>query len=400
MNGASNAADLSAVSLPAERVSPRYSLWPELLMAIAAASMVVGVLWDISWHVSVGRDTFWTAAHMAIYFGGTLGGCVGGWLATRYTFFASAEDRAASVQILGARAPLGAWVSIWGAIAMLTSGPFDDWWHNAYGLDVRIISPPHLLLGTGMFAVGIGALLLAVARQNREPDGGGGALFIFSGGVVLTLGAILITEMSMPNLQHTATFYKACGATLLVRLVTVGRAGKLSWPATRVALVYMAIQCLMIWILPLFAAQPKLAPIFNPVTHMVPPAFPLLLVIPALGMDLFLARLGDDRLGFWRTLLFGFVLAAIFLALFLPTQWFFSQFLISSRADNWFFAGNRIWGYGQPLGSWHGKYWHVTAGDNEFDPLTGGALARAWLWSGVSAFVGLGWGSWMRRVKR
>ena len=43
---------------------------------------------------------------------------------------------------------------------------------------------------------------------------------------------------------------------MVMRLVAMSRAGKCSWPATRVALVYMLVQCLMMWILPLFPAQP------------------------------------------------------------------------------------------------------------------------------------------------
>ena len=39
-----------------------------------ATSIILGVLWDISWHRTIGRDTFWTPAHMAIYLGGVLGG--------------------------------------------------------------------------------------------------------------------------------------------------------------------------------------------------------------------------------------------------------------------------------------------------------------------------------------
>ena len=50
---------------------------------------------------------------------------------------------------------------------MLTSAPFDNWWHNAYGLDVRIISPPHALLAIGIFSIVVGALLLTLAQQNR-----------------------------------------------------------------------------------------------------------------------------------------------------------------------------------------------------------------------------------------
>ena len=59
---------------------------------------------------------------------------------------------------------------------MLTSAPFDNWWHNAYGLDVRIISPPHALLAVGIFSIVVGALLLTLAEQNRarrQRRGGG-----------------------------------------------------------------------------------------------------------------------------------------------------------------------------------------------------------------------------------
>jgi hypothetical protein len=43
---------------------------------------------------------------------------------------------------------------------MITSAPFDNWWHNAYGLDVTILSPPHVLLMSGSIAIDIGTLIL------------------------------------------------------------------------------------------------------------------------------------------------------------------------------------------------------------------------------------------------
>ena len=226
-------------------------------------------MWDISWHETVGRDTFWTPAHMVIYLGGALGGCIGGWLAIKHTFLAGPAERDASVRVFGARAPLGAWVVIWGAVAMLTSGPFDNWWHNAYGLDVKIISPPHALLGLGMFGISLGALLLVLTRQNRLQDGAGSGLFVYVGGMFVVLGAVFVMEYSFPNEQHTATFFIVCAMTFPFRLIAIGRAARTSWPVTRIAAVYLLIECLIIWILPLFPAQPRLAPIFNPVTHMV-----------------------------------------------------------------------------------------------------------------------------------
>jgi hypothetical protein len=390
-------------TLPTEKAKPSLAharrIWPEFFLGLAATSIVVGILWDISWHMSIGRDSFWTMAHMAIYLGGALGGSAGGWLAIKYTFLVGPEEQAATVRILGARAPLGAWIAIWGGIAMLTSGPFDDWWHNAYGLDVKIISPPHVLLGLGMFGISIGALLLAVARQNREPDGPGAGMFIYVGGLFLALGAVFVTEYSWPNLQHSANFYEVAGAMFAFRLVTMGRAGRISWPATRVALVYTGIYCLMIWILPLFPAQPRLAPIYSQLTRMVPPAFPLLLVFPAVGIDLFLRGLGDDDRGF-RRVGRALVLGMIFLALFLAVQWFFAEFLISPRSNNWFFAGGGgNFGYGSGPGSWRNEFWRNRNG-SPAPPLDLKGFIWSWIISSGSAWLGLLWGGWMRRVKR
>ncbi len=108
---------------------------------------------------------------MAIYFGGLLGGLTCGWLVLRTTFFGTPQEQAAAVRLWGFRGPLGAWVTIWGALAMLTSAPFDNWWHDAYGVDVKILSPPHAVLALGMWATVLGALMLILREQNLAPPG-------------------------------------------------------------------------------------------------------------------------------------------------------------------------------------------------------------------------------------
>jgi hypothetical protein len=374
------------------------ALWPGLLLAFAASCITIGIIWDISWHETIGRDTFWTPAHMAIYLGGALGGCVGGWLAVQYTFLASPMERAASVRVFGARAPLGAWVAIWGAVAMITSGPFDNWWHNAYGLDVKIISPPHALLGLGMFGIIFGALLLVLTRQNRLHDGAGSGLFVYVGGIFLVIAGVFVMEYTFPNMQHAAIFYQICAVTFPFRLVALGRAARTSWPVSRVAAVYILIECLMIWILPLFPAQPRLAPIFNPVTHMVPPPFPLLLILPALAIDLVLRQAGAAA--GWKRMVLALVLSAVFLAVFVPVQWFFAKFLISPQADNWFFVGNRVWSYGNQLGDWTTRFWRVNPSDSDANLLTLSAMSLAWALAAATSWLGLLLGGWMRKVQR
>ena len=100
--------------------------WYVWAVVFASTSVVVGVIWDISWHRTIGRDTFWTPAHMAIYLGGATAGLACGWLVLRTTFAGSVTDKAGGVSFWGFRGLLGAWVCIWGALAMIASGPFDD----------------------------------------------------------------------------------------------------------------------------------------------------------------------------------------------------------------------------------------------------------------------------------
>jgi hypothetical protein len=398
MNSYSPAAPAASVAPAPQRKIDAPPFWPGFLLAVAATCICVGIMWDISWHETIGRDTFWTPAHMTIYLGGAMAGCVGGCLAIQATFFGGPAEKAGSVCVFGARAPLGAWLAIWGGAAMLTSAPFDNWWHNAYGLDVKIISPPHTVLGLGMFGITFAALLLLLTRQNRLQDGRGSGLFVYVGGVFLTLGAVFVMEYSFPNLQHTSLFYKVCALTFPIRLVTMGRAARTSWPATRTALVCSVIACLMAWILPLFPAQPKLAPIFNPVTHMVAPPFPLLLIFPAMAIDVVL-MMAPEAKG-WNQLWLALILGAVFVLVFIPVQWFFSEFLISPHANNWFFIGDRVWDYGADDGNWRHRFWRVNPADRSFDLLNFHGVIWAWILAGVTSWLGLLLGGWMRKVQR
>ena len=365
------------------------------LLIISVFCIPVGVLWDISWHSTIGRDTFWTAAHIVIYMGGAIPGFVSGWIALKTHFFSPPEVKAESVSIWGLRAPLGVWLTIWGAVCMLTSAPFDDWWHNAYGLDVKILSPPHTLLALGMYAVAFGVLLQMLSWQNRlqgEDSKLAGKFFLFNAGVMLCMLTIFLTERSQPNHMHTATFFYICAWQYPILLVFARRASQHPWACSLVALTYMAIQLAMIWLLPLFPGEPKLAPIYRDVNHMVPPAWPLLMILPALAMDGVYHHWKKKPYSVW--LLAG-TLALTYLLILLPTQWFFSGFLISSAADNAFFAGNRQWTYYSRKGDWIHVYW-----DTDKSPVTWLVICKTFLLAYASSRIGLGIGNWMTKVRR
>src|SRR5438132_14347730 len=102
------------VAQPALEVAPPK---PKTVSAHARAvlmggtSILVGILWDISWHRTIGRDTFWTPAPMALYFGGLLGGLTCGWLIVRAPVFARAQEREGSVGVRRLHARSGASVT-------------------------------------------------------------------------------------------------------------------------------------------------------------------------------------------------------------------------------------------------------------------------------------------------
>src|SRR5437879_2684910 len=111
--------------------------WYVWSAVIAVTSAMVGPHWDLAGPRPIGRDTYWTPAHIAIYLAGVLAGLSCGYLILSTTFSRDPTARAASVGIWGFRGPLGAFIAAWGGMAMLASAPFDDWWHKAYGLDVK-----------------------------------------------------------------------------------------------------------------------------------------------------------------------------------------------------------------------------------------------------------------------
>ena len=367
--------------------------WHAPAVVYGAVAMMIGVYWDISWHMSIGRDSFWTPAHLLIQAGGLIAGLTSGYVALRTTFGNDPVARANAVTFWGFRAPLGAWVCIWGCLAMLTSAPFDDWWHNAYGLDVRIISPPHTVLALGIGAIGVGALLLTLAWQNRETRYQRLAswLFLVAGALLLMDRAIMLTEFSGRNQQHTGSFYRVSMLAYPMAIVMMTKASKLKWAGTITSGIFMGIMLALMWIIQLFPATPKLGPIYQNITHMVAMAFPVLVIVPAFGVDLVMRRVRA------RPLALAPLLSAVFLALFIGVQWPFASFLMTESARNWFFNAENFVYWLSPAGvEWSRTFQRDAAGSPPFAM----QLFIAFLLGTFSSYVGLWFGQWMTKVRR
>jgi hypothetical protein len=356
----------------------------------------VGLYWDISWHIGIGRDTFWTPAHLAIQFGAVLTGLCCAYLILHTTLVPAAAIREHSVTIWGFRAPLGAFVAAWGGFCMLTSAPFDNWWHNAFGLDVTILSPPHVVLILGIFVMGLGGLVVTTSQMNLSEEGNReklGWLMLYQGSMLLCLLFMLGYEyLGDQTLMHSAIYYRVLGMTGPVVLVGIGRASGNRWAATILAAMYTVLWLAGNWIFPLFPAQAKLGPVFTPITHMVPLGFPVLLLPGAIVLDFVLfrfAKRSDTR----KALAGG----ALFLAATIAVNWPFAYFLMSPYARNRIFAMNEF-GYTTPPSEYH-LAWTLRAYEHTRLEFWAG-LVIALMMTVFSVRIGMLWGDGMRRIRR
>jgi hypothetical protein len=369
-------------------------VWHAYAVVVAAVCVMVGVYWDISWHMTIGRDTFWTPAHLMIQSGGLIAGLTSGFVVLKSTLLPNDRDIATGVRVWGFRGPLGAWLCIWGCFAMLASAPFDNWWHDAYGLDVKIVSPPHTILALGIFSIVNGALMLTLAQQNRSEGQDRerfAILYVIAGGMFVMNFGVFLTEYSLRFQQHGAEFYRMSAIFYPFALISVARASKLKWAATITAAVYMGLMLVLMWAIQLIPATPKLGPIYQPITHMVPMAWPLWLIVPAVGIDWIRHRIAKKVFMPVEAVALG----GAFVVLFLLVQWPWATFMVRSTwSRNWFFNADNFVYWASP--SYVERAHTFARSDDGFSNAAGLTLAIA----ALSSWAGLAWGSWMERVRR
>ncbi len=393
----------------AER-GPRVA-WTIWAGVIAVTSSTIGGAWDVSWHRSIGRDSFLTPAHLMIYACGVIAALICGYLIFYTTFGGSQKLKAESVSVLGFRAPLGAFIAAWGGIAMLTSAAVrNNWWHNAYGLDVKIISPPHALLILGIRGVSVGVMFLILASMNRleaERMETGlttsaesnykmlQALFLYMGGLAVMGQMFFIQENTWDVMLHSTAAYISLAIAVPIAFAAISRASGNRWSCTIVASIYTVFLIGEILILPLFPASPKLGPVFNQVTHLALNEAE----IPGTDHDLFRQIVLDllwQRIKSWKAWQIALVSGVVFVAVIVAVEWPFASFLMSKAAANRFFGT---------------IYFDYNSRPNGFDrlrrffePVSGMRLFMGMVWASVAATIGtwfgLLFGNWMRGVER
>jgi hypothetical protein len=146
---------------------PPWVALPTVLTTASLLCALFGMLWDISLHIDVGRDSGPLAnpAHYFILFG--LFGVFAGGIFACAMPMGEKPGPAAVRFIKGWDVPVGGLLLTGAGFYALLGFPLDDVWHRLFGQDVTLWGPTHLMLITGAGLSIIGLLIL-------EQEGHGG----------------------------------------------------------------------------------------------------------------------------------------------------------------------------------------------------------------------------------
>jgi len=150
--------------------TPRWFVLPQLISVAGLLSAVIGVYWDVSYHLSFGRDEGPLAnpSHYLIFLGlvAVFGGALLG------VAFATEDLPRRTLRITrNWRTPYGPVVSMLMGMIALTGFPLDDVWHRIFGQDVTEWGPTHVVMIGGSVLSCLGILLSsAEARQVAHPN--------------------------------------------------------------------------------------------------------------------------------------------------------------------------------------------------------------------------------------
>jgi hypothetical protein len=223
-----------------------------------------GLVWDVAWHRTIGRESFLSPPHVLMYAGVAVNGLVSAW-----------------ALVWGRRrhgAPGGLLLGGVGVLLAAAGAALDEWWHTNVGQDVNLWSPPHLvgLAGTLLIAVG---LILAVAAHTRfalEPGRRAPrVVLLFCFADLVHKSMVALDHYTLDAWGRTPDFYPFLLALFLPAILVAATRALGPGAAAATATIFSAEHALILSVLLAFDMRiPTLTPV------------PL---VPALAIDLVVA---------------------------------------------------------------------------------------------------------------
>lgn len=204
----------------------------------------VGFYSDVEWHVALGRDDeLFTAPHTGILLGllGILAGAVLGTTVATLDRW-SGGWHVAGVRIPWSMLPLGAL-----GLGAVSGFPMDEVWHLAFGIDVTMWSPTHMLMILGASFTGLAGWLV-LADAGVRPGQSGWARFLHGlagwlslQGLVASQGEFSFGVPQFAQVFHPMLISMAAALGLVAIRLVLGR-GR----AVLLALIYALTQVLQL----------------------------------------------------------------------------------------------------------------------------------------------------------
>ena len=222
---------------------------------------------------------------------------------------------------------------------------------------------------------------------------------MYAASLIVVQCAILLTEFSFHNKQHTYEFFKYSLTIYSFLIVSFRIVGEHKYSATIISILFIVHRCLIIWILPLFKAEPLLGPIYRDIDHYVAPYFPVLIVAPAIAIDLI-----HNKFQKQNSLIKPIMMGGAFCIIFSLIQWNFAEFLLSEHARNWFFAGDNTFPYWVRVNENNYKFWFLDwtpyGNRTEMERVSIYNFSFLIIFTIVFSYLGSFFGSWIKKVKR
>jgi len=185
----------------------------------------VGFYSDVAWHIALGRDEeLFTAPHTGILLGlvGILSGAVFG------TIVATLDGwergwRVAGFRVPWSMLPLGAL-----GVGAVSGFPMDELWHAAFGVDVTMWSPTHMLMILGASFTGLAGWLVLADAGVRPGDSGwsrflhGLAAWLTLQGLVASQGEFSFGVPQFPQVFQPVLISMAAGLGLVAVRIVLG----------------------------------------------------------------------------------------------------------------------------------------------------------------------------------
>jgi hypothetical protein len=224
---------------------PAWAALPLTVLTVSLLAAVFGLYWDISLHLSKGRDPGPLAnpSHYFILFG-LLGCFCAGVLALTFPKPGTKPSPWSIKLAEGWYAPVGGILIATSAAFGLAGFPLDDMWHRMFGQDVTLWGPTHLLMLTGAALTLIGASVLltegslAIAHDGKEHRKRRREVLIAKSRRAAAAGGLLIGlsiyqgefDFGIAQFQlvfHPIMIMVAAGVALTYARITAGKGGAL-----------------------------------------------------------------------------------------------------------------------------------------------------------------------------